>query len=399
MDIPPPPSATSEQAPLLEEVAPPPPVSRTAKVATIVVALLSVAGVAFGIVNRLAQEAERAAAREAIMAEELARQAAPPEVLVVTPEPTQFDPNFSITGTLDPVQETEVSFNVGGRLVSVNVTLGERVREGQVLATLDKRSVTAQGQLASAAVQASQAQVELARDRLQRAERLYAAGATSEAELLAARQQFALAEAQLAQATAQGRLASTDGSNHVLKAPFAGTVTKVPEGTGLVVMPGQPLFRIEDLSSLVLRSGITERALARVQVGDAVEIEQPPARGHVRAFAPSLDPITRRAPIEIAIDNPDGKLVGHALVKGRIVTGRAIPALRIPATAIRSDRAVLVVDGEGAIEIRPVEAYFESDGSAVILGGLDATDRVVVRPSPDLVPGRIVMPKLAAENG
>jgi membrane fusion protein, multidrug efflux system len=392
MQVPPATSQTSEEdsLPILDEVAAPPPVSWTARVVAITALVISVVAIGGGIGGRLVDEQERSSAREAAMAEQLARQAAPLEVQVVSPTPTEFDPNFSITGTLDPVQETEIGFNAGGRLISVNVRLGEQVREGQPLGTLDRRSVSAQSELASAAVQASQAQLELARDRMQRAERLHAAGATSEAELLAARQQYSLAQAQMSQASAQGKLTASDGANHIVRAPFSGTVTRVPEGTGVVVMPGQALFRIEDLSSLVLRSGITERALARVEVGDAVVIDNPPARGAVRAFARSLDPVTRRAPIEIAIENPDGALVGHALVKGRIVTGRTVPALRVPATAIRADRTVLVVDQEGVVEVRPVEPFFESDGSAVILGGLTASDRVVARPSPELTPGRLV---------
>jgi membrane fusion protein, multidrug efflux system len=392
MHVPPAPSQTNEEEslPMLDEVAAPPPVSWTARVVAIVLVATAAVAIGGGVGARLIDEQERTGAREAAMADQLARQAAPSEVQVVSPVPTEFDPNFSITGTLDPVQETEIGFNAGGRLISVNVRLGEHVREGQILGTLDRRSVSAQSELAFAAVQASEAQLELARDRMQRAERLHAAGATSEAELLAARQQFSLAQAQVSQASAQGKLTASDGANHVVKAPFSGTVTRVPDGTGMVVMPGQALFRIEDLSSLVLRSGITERALARVEVGDAVVIENPPARGVVRAFARSLDPVTRRAPIEIAIENAEGSLVGHALVKGRIVTGRTVPALRVPATAIRADRTVLVVDPEGAIEVRPVEPFFESDGTAVILGGLAASDRVVTRPSPELTPGRLV---------
>ena len=114
----------------------------------------------------------------------------------------------------------------------------------------------------------------MAQDRVTRAEALHTRGATSDAELEAARQNFALATAQLGQAHAQTRVISADGSNHILRAPFAGTITAVPSGVGNVVMPGQELFRIEDMSSLVMRTGLTERALARVAVGDAVSLEQ-----------------------------------------------------------------------------------------------------------------------------
>jgi RND family efflux transporter MFP subunit len=375
----------------------PPPVSRVSRVVAILVAILAVVGLGAGIANRLSAESQRSAAREATLAEQQERANAPVDVEVAVPVAFQYDPHFSITGTLDPIQEADVAFNAGGRLLSIGVTLGQHVDAGDVLATLDRRSVTAQTQLASAAVQASEAQLTLAQDRLRRAEALHSNGATSDADLLAAQQQFALAQAQLSQASAQGRLATTDGANHILRAPFAGTVTRVPEGVGNVVAPGQALFRVEDLSSLVLRSGITERALDRVQVGDAVELESPPVRGEVRAFARSLDPVTRRAPIEIALDNREGRLVGHSLAKGSILTGRTFPALRIPATAIRSDGTVLVVSDDATIEVRPVESIVDGDGSGVVLGGLEASDRVVVRPSPDLTPGRRVSSNTPAE--
>jgi RND family efflux transporter MFP subunit len=375
----------------------PPALTKTSRLVALAFALLAIVGLGVGIAKRLASEGERAAARERDVEAQRERADAPPEVETAAPVAFEYDPHFSITGTLDPVQVADVGFNVAGRLVAVDVSLGEHVEAGQILAKLDRRSVTAQTQFASAAVQASQAQLAMAEDRLRRTEALHGRGASSDADLQAAQQQMALAQAQLAQATAQTRLTSTDGSNHILRAPFAGTVTLVPEGVGNVVGPQRPLFRIEDLSSLVLRSGITEHALDRVQIGDAVELENLPVRGKVRAFARSLDPVTRRAPIEIAIDNAEGRLVGHSLVKGSILTARPYPAVRIPGTALRSDRTVLVVDAQDRVEVRPVEALVESDGSGVVLAGLASGDRVVVRPSPDLTPGREVRATAAAE--
>jgi RND family efflux transporter MFP subunit len=376
----------------------PPAVTKTSRRIAIVLSLLAAVALGLGVAKRLSAEGQRAAARQREVAEQRVRAGAPPDVVVAAPVAFDYDPHFSITGTLDPVQVADVGFNVSGRLVSVDVSLGEHVEAGQVLAKLDRRSVSAQTQFASAAVQASEAQLAMAQDRLRRTETLHGRGASSDADLQAAQQQMALAQAQLAQATAQTRLTSTDGSNHILRAPFAGTVTKVPEGVGNVVGPQRALFRIEDLSSLVLRSGITEHALDRVQIGDPVELENLPVRGAVRAFARSLDPVTRRAPIEIAIDNAEGHLVGHSLVKGSILTGRPYPAMRIPSTALRADRTVLVVGTEGEIEARPVEALVESDGSGVVLAGLTPADRVVVRPSPDLTPGREVHAVAATEE-
>lgn len=367
-----------------------PPVSKTTRTVTILTIVISLVLLAVGIGTRLAAETERAAEREAEVAAQRERALLPREVVVTLTEPIQYEFTFPITGTLDPIRETELSFNAGGRLDHIDVSLGEKVTAGQTIARLDRRSISAYGRLATAGVQASQAQLELAQDRLARTERLHAAGAASDADLHAAQQQLSLAQAQHAQASAQGRITSTDSSNHILRAPFDGTITRVPSGTGSVVGPGQPLFRLEDLSSLILRSGVTERALAHIQIGDKVEIENPPVVGVVTALARSLDPMTRRAPIEIAVDNPDGKLVGHALVRGDVRTGRSVPALRVPATAIRGDRSVLIVNAQNEIEARPVEAIFEEDGTAVVLGGLSPSERVVVRPSADLLEGTVV---------
>lgn len=367
-----------------------PPVSKTTRTVTILTIVISLVLLAVGIGTRLAAETERAAEREAEVAAQRERALLPREVVVTLTEPIQYEFTFPITGTLDPIRETELSFNAGGRLDHIDVSLGEKVTAGQTIARLDRRSISAYGRLATAGVQASQAQLELAQDRLARTERLHAAGAASDADLHAAQQQLSLAQAQHAQASAQGRITSTDSSNHILRAPFDGTITRVPSGTGSVVGPGQPLFRLEDLTSLILRSSVTERALAHIQIGDKVEIENPPVVGTVIALARSLDPMTRRAPIEIAVDNADGKLVGHALVRGDVRTGRSVPALRVPATAIRGDRSVLIVNAQNEIEARPVEAIFEEDGTAVVLGGLSPSERVVVRPSADLLEGTVV---------
>jgi RND family efflux transporter MFP subunit len=368
----------------------PPAASAAAKRTAWLFLVVVVVALAVGIGRRVVVEQERAVAQAELVAGRRVAMSGPPEVIVARPTPFAYDPHFSITGTLDPIQQADLGFNVAGRLIRVEVTLGQRVEAGTVLAALDRRSVAAQGQLASSMAQAADAQLAMAQDRLDRATQLHARGATSDAELTAATQQLALAQAQLGQARAQGRLSAADGSNHTIRAPFAGTITRVPDGIGNVVMPGQALFRIEDLSALVLRSGITERALPRVRVGDAVELENSPVRGTIRSFAMSLDPVTRRAPIEIGIDNPDGSLIGHALVKGSILTNRPYPAMRVPATAIRGDQTVLIVNGQGKIEVRRVEALVETDGTGVVLFGLTQADQVVVRPSADLTTGRTV---------
>lgn len=387
--------ATRSEAPVEGPVdvhnATPKAASRTSRIVGITIAVVSVVSIVGGVAARFTREQAAAAARSGELRERRAAANLPPEVAVVSPEAFAYEPHFSITGTVDPVQEANLGFNAAGRLATIEVTLGQHVEAGQLLATLDRRSIAAQSAVANAAIEAGNAQLALAQDRLRRAEALHARGATSDAELEAARQGLALSTAQLGQAQAQTRVISSDGSNHMLRAPFAGTITRVPDGVGNVVMPGAALFRLEDMTKLVMHTGITERALDRIQIGDEVSLERlPNVRGVVRAFVRSLDPITRRAPVEIEFPNDQGRLVGHQLLKGAIESDRPIPSMRIPGTAIRSDSTVLVVDGENRIQSRPVESIVESDGSGIVIFGLTPNDRVVARPTPDLGPGRVV---------
>ena len=91
--------------------------------------------------------------------------------------------------------------------------------------------------------------------------------------------------------------------------------------------------------------------------------------------------MNRRAPAEVLFPNADGALVAHALVRARVVVGAARPALRIVATARRPDGTVLVVNAEGRVEARIIDAQQDLDGSWLVTSGLDASDRVVVRPA------------------
>jgi RND family efflux transporter MFP subunit len=180
----------------------------------------------------------------------------------------------------------------------------------------------------------------------------------------------------------------------VLRAPFDGVVTRVPDAPGAVVAPGIPVFRIEDLTAFDLRASVSEADVGRVATGQPVEIAGASTRGSVRTIVRSLDPATRRAPVEIAVPN-DGALVGHALVRAAIVVGEPAPALRVPASAVRADDTVLVVGASDVIEVRPVVAHIDPDGTAAVTSGLDASSRVVLRPSPRLSPGTSV--RIAAE--
>src|SRR5262245_11670762 len=88
----------------------PPPVTRAARLVAVVFALLAAVGLGLSISKRLSAEGQRTVAREASVAAQRELANAPPDVEVTVPVAVQYEPNFSITGTLDPVQQADVAF-------------------------------------------------------------------------------------------------------------------------------------------------------------------------------------------------------------------------------------------------------------------------------------------------
>lgn len=369
----------------------PPSVAKRLALLVVVAALLAL-GTALAVRIQMALSEQAALATE--RAEAAAGAGRPPAVDVVRPVPTSVAPIVVLTGALEPAQAADLGFEVPGRIARVEVTLGQRVRAGVPLATLDRSSVGAQASASQAAVGVAEANVAMLRERVELLRTLVASGAAPERDLTAATQQLAVAEAQVRQAQAGTRAVSTSIADHTLRAPFNGVVTRVPTGVGQVVAPGVPIFRIEDLSTLVLRTTVSQTELETLSPGMEVELEGSSARGTITTVVRSLDATSRRAPIEVTVPNPDGRLVAHALVRARVAAGAPVAAFRIPASARRTDGSVLFVDAEGVVVARRIEARAEADGSWVAVEGLSAQDLVVLRAA-SVRPGSTVTPRFS----
>jgi RND family efflux transporter MFP subunit len=261
-----------------------------------------------------------------------------------------------------------------------------------VLATLDRASIGAQASASQAAIAVAQANVAMLTERVELLRTLVQSGAAPERDLTAAMQQLAIAQAQVRQAEAGSRAVSTSVADHTLRAPFDGVITRVPSGVGQVVSPGVPVFRVENLSVLELRTTVSQSELEVLRQGMTATLEGSGATGTLTSIVRSLDAQSRRAPVEVTIPNPDGRLVAHALVRARVAVGASMPALRIPATARRPDGTVLVVDAQGLVTSRQVEAQADLDGSWLVGAGLSAEDLVVVRAA-SVRPGMTIVPR------
>lgn len=221
-----------------------------------------------------------------------------------------------LTGSIRARNAVEVRPEISGRIEAVHARIGDAVRAGQLLATLEHAELAWQEKAARAAVEIARANLAGARLEHARTRELHEGGAAAPAQLDAAGVRLALAEAQLAQAEAAAGLAAEGVRNARLVSPIAGVVTRRPVDVGAQVGPQSVAFAVEDLSSLRLESAVEASAWTHLAVGTPVEVtvDARPGqrfRGEVTVRSRSLDPATRRAPVEIELaPGGDGLLPG-----------------------------------------------------------------------------------------
>lgn len=329
--------------------------------------------------------------------------AAPQKVRIVHATSQTWQPLIEFEGSLQAAQSAALGFKVNGRINAVAVKLGQVVKAGALLGTLDGSEAAAQVRSADAQLRAAQAQLALAEDTARRTGSLVSTGALSEAMGVQSTQQQSLAMAQLDAAKAGLALSQVNLRNQSLVAPFAGTVTRVPEGVGAVVSPSAVEFELMDLSRLKLKASVGESDANLVHPGSVVQIstEHGTVPGTVSTVLGAVEPSTRRVPIEAWFENQTAtalRLRAGAFVRARIQGGAPLPVLRLPHEALRpgSQDEVLTVRA-GSLLVKRITFASDKDGSLLVRQGLDAADEVVFSPKPEAKTGDRVLVLGAAQ--
>ena len=308
------------------------------------------------------------------------------------------------TGAVDFDQRrfAHVSPRVGGRVEATLAEVGDHVRSGQVLARVDSIEL---GKAIGDYLQA-RARAELARETFEREQSLFADRVSSQQEMLSAQAAAREADAALRGAEEhlhllglsdnQVRTLGYDqprASVYEVRAPFAGTVVERHATLGEMVEPQAPLFQVADLSRVWVWIDVFERDLARVHLGDDVEL-------HVEAFPGSafegklvylgsrVETESRTARARIEVPNPEGRLRPGMFARVRISDPHAadgeaesVSVLAVPETALQRDGdqfVAYVALGDGRFETRKVRTGRKGDGFVEVLDGLSAGESVAV---------------------
>jgi RND family efflux transporter MFP subunit len=295
-----------------------------------------------------------------------------------------------------PETQTTLGAGVAGTISTVTVKAGQHVTEGEVLVRFDTRDLAARLAQQKAAVEAAQAQLELARATLKRTWELAKQGVQAASALDTAKANADAAAANLAGLKAAVASAQTSLDEATVSAPFTGSVSERLVDPGQAVGLNTKLLSLVDLDTMVVQAAIPTSASARVKVGQTADIAIDGIEG--RTFTATVDRInpvaisgSRSIMVYLTLPNAEHLFRGGMFATGRIVTVDDPHGLAIPPAAIRTDQDgtfVLKVSG-GKLVRQPVTRDREWNGGQLVSvkSGLSDGDVVVSAPLPELQAG------------
>jgi len=350
---------------------------------------------------------------------------------------------LALAAEFRPYREIDLHAKVAGYLKDIRVEVGDRVRQGQLIATLEIPEFHNDLNQAAASRKRSESEVVRARSEVQRAQSVLdaakliysrlAAVSRSRPNLLAQQEvDDALAKAQIAEAqlnTARAGLAVAEEQVRVQEAsearaktmadytaiiaPFSGLITKRYADKGAMIQAGtasqtqaMPVVRLSQVDHLRLILPIPESVVPGIRVGRAVKIKAPALDqtfdGRVARFSGKVDSATRTMETEVDVANPGLILKPGMYAYADLALELKTATLTVPVQAVsRKDNkaSVMVVNAQNRLEHREVSTGLESPISVEIVSGLAENELVVVGNQGQLKPGQAVRLKEMALSG
>ena len=365
----------------------------------------------------------------------------PPVVATASVAPVtrgDLSSTLSVAGEFQPYQEVDLHAKVSGYIRRINVDIGDRVKQGQVIATLEVPELNAQLAGSQAEMRHSQSEIARAQSGVSLAEANHAAVHAAYARLgeaakkrpgLIAQQELddALAKDQDAEAkvgvaksaveAAQQQLGVSTADNQrvaamqgysVVAAPFNGVVTMRYADLGSLIQAGtasdtqsMPVIKLAESDLLRLRMPVPEEDVPFIKVGGDVMIKLEATGksipGKITRFTRELTASTRTMLAEVDVPNRDLALSTGMTAEATIVLQQQKAVLTVPASAIvKGDGQphVLVVDAAHKVQIVPVSLGIEGANRVEITRGLEQGQSVIVSAQANYQAGQTVQPQI-----
>jgi len=297
---------------------------------------------------------------------------------------------YEIDGVIEPVKQSVVSAQASGRVVKLLVKMGDQVKAGQLLATIDDRETTVGVQRSQAQLAQSEAELRNAQVNFERTRDLRAQGFVSQAALDVAQTQYKAAQAGHDQANAGARASALTQGYTRVTAPYDGWVLQTHADAGDLAVPGKPIVTV--YAPLPLRAVVQVPASLAESARGAreIQIQLSDDNGQSkwvtpvkRSAMPAADPVSQTVVwrLDLSTQAAQNLLPGQQ-VRVRFVGGQATRTV-VPAAAVlrRGELTAVYVATERGFVLRAVRLGADHGADGVeIVAGLAAGERVALDP-------------------
>ncbi len=372
---------------------PPAPAGR----AKIIVGIALLVLLAAGLVTFLSRKSETDALAKETDA------AAIPTVAVVQPTAEAGDNDLVLPGNLQAYIESPIFARTNGYLLRWYKDIGSKVEKGELLASIDTPEVDQELSQARAAREQIKAALGLAKISADRWENLRKSDSVSQQEADQQTSGYEQAKANLAASDANVRRLEEMESFKNVYAPFSGVLTRRNVDPGALINSGaqangRELFDIARVDPLRVYVQVPQAYAPTMKVGTkaAVTLQEFPGQkfmGTVVRTADAIDMTTRTLNTEVDVPNKDGKLLPGSFGQVHFTVANPVERITIPVNAMlfrAEGPQVAVVGSDGKVQLRSITIGRDFGATLEILGGLQATDHIIINPSDSLEAGQQV---------
>ncbi len=329
------------------------------------------------------------------------------EVIEIKAQPIRVWTSFS--GTLSAVDIAEIKPQVGGEITQVLFQDGQMVKKGQRLFVIDPRPYEAAYKRSQAQLASAQSRAKLAKDELERSQKLVASKLVSESVYDAALNEYNVATAAIHEAESALVQTKLDLDYSFVTAPFDGRISRAELTVGNIVetTPNAPvLATIVANDKLYAEFNVDERTYIKAIRAEhdpkAMPVELSLAgdddvvyHGKIHSFDNQLDRASGTIRARAIFDNTDGVLTPGMYANVRLGSASKMDALLIPQKAVGTNqdkKFVYVVDETNTAVYREVNLGISYEDSRVVLSGLKVGDRVITNGIAHIRPNTVVNP-------
>lgn len=350
------------------------------RILAVVIVIGATLWIGSGVLGRTEEPAEAAA-------EQVAAEMPRFRVAVMPVRVESHERAIIISGRTEADNRASAVARTAGSIVELKVRRGDRVKEGDVLATLSDEARQAQVDQARALV--AQRRIDLDAQM-----QLITRGVSARNSKSGLEADLAAAEAALAQADAEQE-------RGLILAPIGGVVSSLPVTTGQSLQPNATVAEIVALDPMLAVIEVAERQLAGIEIGDRATVRLvtgETAEGTVRFVSPSASEQTRTYRIDVELEN-DAGLIPDGITAEVELKLAPVDAVRIARSALtfsaEGKLSVRTVAADGTVASVPVTIVEDSRDQAWVAGPVDGS-RVIVQGQDFVKDGQVVEPVEAA---